>query len=91
MPARLFIVGGKEIKSEEGTTQGDDVAMGMYALGLMPLLMTIDTYIENDTIKQISFADDLTGIGKIQELLKWWNVIITNRPNIGYHVNQQKS
>ena len=91
MPARLFIVGGKEIKSDEGTTQGDAVAMGMYALGLMPLLMTIDTYIENDTIKQIAFADDLTGIGKIQELLKWWNIIITNGQNIGYHVNQQKS
>ena len=53
--------------------------------------MTIDTYIENDTIKQIAFADDLTGIGKIQELLKWWNVIIPNGPNIGYHFNQQKS
>ena len=91
MPARLFIVGGKEIKSVYGITQGDAVAMGMYALGLMPLLMTIDTYIENDTIKQIAFADDLTGIRKIQELLKWWNVIITNGPNIGYHVNQQKS
>ena len=86
MPARLFI-----IKSEEGTTQEDAVAMGMYALGLMPLLMTIDIYIENDTIKQIAFADDLTGIRKIQELLKWWNVIITNGPNIGYHINQQKS
>ena len=91
MPARLFIVGGKEITSEEGTTQGDAVAMGMYSLGLMPLLMTIETYMDKDTIKQIAFADDLTGIGKVQELQKWWNTIITNGPYIGYHVNQQKS
>ena len=46
---------------------------------------------DKDTIKQIAFADDLTGIGKVQELQKWWNTIITNGPYIGYHVNQQKS
>ena len=27
--ARLFIIGGKEIKSKEGTTQGDPIAMAI--------------------------------------------------------------
>ena len=36
VPARLFITGGKEIKSAEGTTQGDPIAMGLYAVSLQP-------------------------------------------------------
>ena len=51
-PARLFITGGGEISSNEGTTQGDPIAMGMYALGLMPLL----TSIESPEILQVAFA-----------------------------------
>ena len=31
-PARLFIIGGGEILSKEGTTQGNPTAMGAYAL-----------------------------------------------------------
>ena len=68
-PARLFITGGKELSSQEGTTQGDPIAMGMYALGLMPLLSAINEHpIE---LKQVAFADDLTGVGSIFNLKKW--------------------
>ena len=45
-PSRLFITDGKEISSNDGTTQGDPIAMGMYALGLMSLLSLI---ISNNT------------------------------------------
>ena len=37
-PARLFITGGGEIKSLEGTTQGDPTAMAAYAPAVTPLL-----------------------------------------------------
>ena len=45
-PFRLFITGGKEISSNDGTTQGDPIAMGMYAQGVMSLLSLI---ISNNT------------------------------------------
>ena len=62
--SRFFITGGKEISSNERTTQGDPIAMGMYALGLIPLLSSI---IRNNTgnLIDVAFADDLTGVGKL--------------------------
>ena len=70
-PSRLFISGGKEISSNEETTQGDPIAIRMYRLGLMPLLTSI---ISNNTgnLIHVAFPDDLNGAGKIHELIEWW-------------------
>ena len=89
-PSRLFITVGKEILSDEGTTQGDTIAMGMYALGLMLLLTSI---ISNNTgnLIHISFADDLTSVAKIHELIEWWKNVLHYGPYLGYYVNESKS
>ena len=40
VPARLFALGGKELLSHEGTTQGDPTAMAVCRIALTPLLNT---------------------------------------------------
>ena len=40
--------------------------MGMYALGLIPLVTS-----NVNTGNLIDVADDLTGVGKIHELIEW--------------------
>ena len=61
--ARLFVTGGKELVSAEGTTQGDPLAMCLYALSLQPLISRLQAVSQ---AKQCWFADDATGCGSIQ-------------------------
>ena len=88
-PSRLFITGGKEISSKEGTTQSDLIGMGMYALGLRPLLTPI---ISNNTenLIHVAFADDLASVGKIHELIEWWKNVLHYGPYLGYYENELK-
>ena len=91
MPARLFIVGGKEIRSCEGTTQGDPVAMPAYGIVLTPLLNLLSGLDVDEKGKQVAYADDISGVGKLQFLKVWWDCIIRYGPLIGYFLNASKS
>ena len=68
MFARLFIIGGKELTSLEGTAQEDPTAMAAYALGLTPLLDHLQSV--KRSVKHDAFADDLTGAGKLKRKSK---------------------
>ena len=74
--ARLFIVGGKELKSKEGTTQGDPVSMGLYGIGLIPLLSKIKSDDLSEHVKNVAYADDLTGGGRLRRLKKWFDNVV---------------
>ena len=37
-PTRLFVIGGTEISSSEGTTQGDPAANAIYAVAIIPMI-----------------------------------------------------
>ena len=66
---QLFI-DGETLLSQEGTTQGDPLAMAMYAIAVNPLIHRLKC----DTTKQIWFADNATAGGKINNLREWWDV-----------------
>ena len=87
IPARLFVVGGNEIKSAEGTTQGDPLAMSMYAISLQPL---ISLFHNRSTAKQCWFEDDATGAGPLDEVKQRWDELREAGPPLGYFPNPKK-
>lgn len=42
-------------------------------------------------MKQVAYADDLTGAGRVSDLIKWWGLVKDNGPTIGYLPNARKS
>ena len=75
--ARLFIMGGKELQSAEGTTQGDPVAMSLYAVSLQPLIVQLQA---SSSAKQCWFADDATGSGTLENVMRWWDELSSSGP-----------
>ena len=75
VPARLFVTGGVEIISEEGTTLGDPTSLPSYAIGMLPLMTTIKSVVnstlanehngstvdQHHKVRHAAFADGLTG------------------------------
>ncbi|PFX27820.1 hypothetical protein AWC38_SpisGene7494 [Stylophora pistillata] len=64
-PIRLFIAGGGELKSAEGTTQGDPLVMAIYAISLQSLITRLG--ISSDA-KQCWYADDASGSGSLEAI-----------------------
>ena len=71
--------------SQEGTTQGDPLAMAMYAIAITPLIHRL----EDEHIKQVWFADDATAGGDLFYLKMWWDTI--SGPDFGYYPNATKT
>ena len=88
-PVRCVIQGGGEILSTEGTTQGDPLAMAMYALAVRPLIDCLQS--NCSTVKQVWYADDSTGAASCTELRAWWDTLLTHGPCYGYHPNASKT
>lgn len=87
--ARLFVLGGTELKSKEGTTQGDPTSMALYALGSLPLIWFLAEH--EKEVNQVAYADDLSGGGKVTKLRKWFDGIVDKGPLFGYHAEPTKS
>ena len=85
-PTRLF-VGGECLLSHEGTTQGDPLAMPMYALGVLPLVRSVAT----PGARQSWYVDDASAGGKLAPVRKWLDRLVTDGPAYGYFTNPSKS
>ena len=90
-PARLFIVGGGEIESAEGTTQGCTLAMSFYGLGTNPILQTLKLEFPKEEVSQAWLADDASAAGKLLALKLWWDLIKKEGMKYGYYVKPSKS
>ena len=86
---RLIIAEGNEIKSKEGTTQGDPIAMAIYALGLSVIQQKLD--METTGAKHVLFADDMVGAGTLQAVKKLWDAVGEHGPPLGYYPNTNKT
>ena len=68
VPTDLFI-DGEVIFSREGTTQGDPLAMPMYAVATIPLIRRI-----SNSVTHVWYADD-AALGSVTELRNWWTLL----------------
>ena len=60
-------IDGETIFSQEGTTQGDPLAMAMYTIAITPLI----NHLKEDDVKQIWYADDAAAGGKLSDVKTW--------------------
>ena len=81
-------IDGETTVSQEGTTQGDPLAMAMYSLGVIPLIMRMS---EIPSTRQVWYADDSSVCGSIDSLLSWWHRLIEVGPSFGYFPNPPKT
>ena len=79
------------LKSEEGSTQGDVTAMGMYAVAIRPLIDHLRGIVDPQQCKQVWYADDSGSAGKIAEMKKWWDELKRVGPKYGYHPKPSKT
>ena len=66
-------IGGETLLSEEGTTQGDPLAMPMYALGVVPLINSLS----DDLVNQVWYADDASACGCLSDVRRWWDKLVS--------------
>ena len=88
-PIRLFVTGGGEVQSREGTCQGDPIAMAMYALSIMPLIHRLQELVPD--AEQLWYADDDSALGRLRALRKYWRSISNLGPVYGYLPNPTKT
>ena len=87
-PSRLFLAGGGEMSSQEGTTQRDPLDMPFYAVSISIIIYFLRS--EFESVKQVWLADDATAARDLHSLLHFLNRFIIEGATYGYYVNPGK-
>ena len=93
-PSRLFIVGGTEITSRQGTTQGDLVSMAIYGIVVTPLINMLIDILSNEysaNVNVMAYADDFSAAGNLKDLRRWYSVLTEIGPKFGYYPEPTKT
>ena len=92
-PSRLFVTGGMELSSAEGTTQGCPLSMALYALSVIPLIDKCrNTATSNcSAATQVWFADDAAAGGRLEALHRFWMLLVQHGPAYGYFPKSSKT
>ena len=68
-----MVIGGKEIVSGEGTTQGDALAMGLSALSIQPLIKSLQA--ASSVKHYVGLRMIASKAGFIMENRMWWDAL----------------
>ena len=90
-PSRLYLKDGTYILSEEGATQGDNMAMAKYAIATRGLINQLDEVTKDEQRVQVWFADDSACGGSLLGVKKWWEHLKTTGPRYGYFPKPSKT
>lgn len=74
------LLGSNILLSQEGTTQGDPLAILFFALATRLLIDTLSCH-----IPEVWYADDASATGKLSDLLAWRDKLSTLGPSFGYY------
>ena len=61
--------------------------MSLYAVSLQPFIAQLQTF---SSVKQWWFADDATGSGTLENVMRSWNELSSSGPTLGYFPNAKK-
>ena len=79
--SNLYISGGGEFLSKEGTTQGDPLAMPWYSMNTNILITALKNSVPQ--ARQVWLADDASAGGKLDDLNTWYDELVDKGEKFG--------
>ena len=80
-----LFVDGEFILFKEDATQGDPLAIAIYAIGTQPLIRRLD-----GIIKQVCYVDDAIACSNLERLRRWWDLLDESGQLYGYSLNASR-